>query len=293
VNLQPLFPEPILEQEYLEPGYSGHSNDVWRVKTAGEEVVVRLCKLQSDPDDEFWWGCHRLFGVDPRRVFNLEPLNRELSRLSPIPVPQVLRKGRLEDRDCIVVEYLPGRRVESFIGQPDALMESLGVSLARIHQKEYAECGSPLGEVRFPAEELHPRMAEVMREMVVRFYGEEAAVKDALEPICRMALDLPPPRAGALVMMDLDVSQFLAEGDRLTGMVDTEGFVIAPREMDFISLETLLDPAGASAFAKGYRTVAPLPQLSEVRAAYRYWLLLIQFYGAVPFEPWMNRPELF
>jgi len=33
MDLQPLFPEPILEQRSLDPGYSGHASDVRLVRT--------------------------------------------------------------------------------------------------------------------------------------------------------------------------------------------------------------------------------------------------------------------
>ena len=55
-RLQALFCEPILEQQYLDPGYSGHANDVWRVRTATEEVVVRALR-RDEAEGPFWDGC--------------------------------------------------------------------------------------------------------------------------------------------------------------------------------------------------------------------------------------------
>jgi hypothetical protein len=106
-TLQPMFKEPILEQIYLDPGYSGHASDVWLVRTAAEEVVVRASRVQSSQPGgtmhEFWWGCHR-FGMDPRRVFDLEPLKACLNQISPIPAPWVLRKAWLDGWPHVVVD---------------------------------------------------------------------------------------------------------------------------------------------------------------------------------------------
>ena len=166
MDLQPLFSEPILEQAYLDPGYSGHASDVWRVRTASEEVVVRASRVGGGAMGgtlfEFWWGCHHLFGIDPRRVFDLGPLNDLLNRVSPLPAPRVLREGFVEGRPCVVVEWIPGRTVESFRGQPAELLRELGEALARVHFVRYQECGSPVGCFRYPLEEFHPRLAETI-----------------------------------------------------------------------------------------------------------------------------------
>jgi hypothetical protein len=58
-KLQQLFHEPIERITYLDPGYSGHASDVWLVKTAREERVVRSSRWTEAPTREFWWGCCR------------------------------------------------------------------------------------------------------------------------------------------------------------------------------------------------------------------------------------------
>lgn len=53
----------------------------------------------------------------------------------------------------------------------------------------------------------------------------------AIEPLCTAALQLPPLEAGALVLVDMDAPQFLTDGGLLTGLVDTEAYVIGLREL--------------------------------------------------------------
>ena len=204
MNLQSLFEEPILEQTYLDPGYSGHASDVWRVRTAAEEVVVRASRVGSDQTGgtlfEFWWGSHHLFGIDPRRVFDLEPLNALLNQVSPIPAPRVLRKGRIDGRAFVVVERMPGEALKGFRDKPAALLEGFGAALARIHSLRFRECGNPSGSFRFPLAEFPARLVETMRLLVEKEYRGQRRIRAEMEPMCHAAALLPPPEAGALVL---------------------------------------------------------------------------------------------
>lgn len=66
--LQKLFSSPILSIQTLHPGYEDHASDVWLVKTEAEEVIVCSSKMQGELNNDFWWGCKQLFGIDPRNV---------------------------------------------------------------------------------------------------------------------------------------------------------------------------------------------------------------------------------
>lgn len=292
MDLQPLFPDKILEQVALDPGYSGHASDVWLVRTCNEEVVVRASRLNGDPANDFWWGAWRVFGIDPRRVFDMEIVNRYLSQLSPIPVPRVIRKEWLEGRPYVLVERMQGRALRSFAGQPPALLEELGTALASIHSFRFDYCGHPAGRLLHSPAEFHTRLAMAMRELVARFHPD-TRVQKRLEEMCAAAGALPAPEAGALVMLDMDPSQFLTDGKRLTALVDTEAYVIGPRELDLVALEYVLDAEGAGAVARGYRSVTPLPDLTAVRPVYRYFCRLLSIQGSVDIDRWMAWPELF
>jgi hypothetical protein len=50
MNVQLLFEEPILEQTYLDRGYSDHATDVLHVKTSCEDVVVRMPRVMEGGD---------------------------------------------------------------------------------------------------------------------------------------------------------------------------------------------------------------------------------------------------
>lgn len=291
--LQALFPDPIEEQKNLDPGYSGHASDVWLVRTATEEAVVRTSRLIDEPDNEFWRGLKGLFGIDPRRVGDLEPVNGYLCALSSIPVPRVLRVDEVGGRVHAVVEKMKGSTLPSFGELAPEALAGLGEALARIHTRRFDWCGAPSGALQYPVAEFHTRLIGTIWSVVDRYYREQPEIEALLEPICLAAQALPAPEAGALVMPDLDPSQFLWNGERITALVDTEAYVVGPRELDLIALEYVLDAPQAQAVAEGYRRVLPLPDLTAVRPVYRYFYRLLRIQGQVPMERWMNWPVLF
>lgn len=291
MNLQPLFPDQILQQLYLEPGYSGHASDVWLVTTATEEVVVRAFRW-DEPGGPFWGGCYRLFGVDPRRVSEMQRVNSYLHEVSLIRVPRVLRTGTTEGRRWAVVERMSGSTLDSFHHLPAATLEVLGQSLARVHSRGFDWCGTPAGTFSYPLSEFPVRLAEMMTEHVARFHRTNGRVANELATMCGAAAQLAPLEAGALILIDNDIRQYLTDGTRLTALVDTEAYAVGPREMELVLLECQLDRHGAAAFARGYSSVQPLPELTVVRAVYRYLCFLLCALGQRDVDEWLAKPPL-
>lgn len=111
--------------------------------------------------------------------------------------------------------------------------------------------------------------------------------------ICQEAQRVPVPSSASYVMMDMDASQFLTNGERVTAVVDIEGYVIGPRELELVAFEYILDHNAAQMFKKGYTSILEFPDLSKVRYVYRYFLRLLEVQGSKPIDKWMNHPILF
>lgn len=293
LNLQFLFAEPILHVEELTPGYDDHASDVWLVHTEHGESVVRTSRMVGEPSNPFWWGCKRLFGIDPRRVHALEKVNNVLADLGSISVPRVIGKGIQEDREFVVVEKLQGQVLHSLFAKPHSLLESLGEGFARIHQHTRDYAGHPTGTFRVEQQEFHQHLAEGMMELVRKFYSDQSAVADKLPQMLELLRSAPVPQRSSYVLVDLDPSQFVTDGQTITGLVDTEAYVIAPREFDLIGLEYILDEQGAHDFARGYEKVMPLPHLEPYRLPYRYLYRLLAVQGRVEMETWLRHPHFF
>jgi aminoglycoside phosphotransferase (APT) family kinase protein len=221
----------------------------------------------------------------------MAPLNERLGRRSPVPVPRVLRTASLDGRTYAVLDRLPGLALATFRGQPDALLEQLGRCLAALHGDRSGWWGSPAG-AGHELSTFHPRAVETARRQVERFFRDDPTVAPGLEPASRAMLRLPEPRSASPVMPDIDPTQYLWDGRRLTGLVDTEAYVVAPPELELVAAEYLLDRPGAAAFERGYRSVAPLPDLRAVRAPYRYLLRVLDALSVEDLGAWADWPAL-
>lgn len=290
--LQALFAEPILDIQALDPGYSDHGSDVWQVTLASRTVIVRASRL-GQSGGPFWEGLEHLFGVDPRPVHRMGRLNALLGKLGAFPVPAVLSQGYLGEREAVVVEHLPGEPIPEFGGLSSALLEHFGACLARLHSCRLDWFGTVTGETCHPLEEFHLRLADTLEWLTNRWYSRQPEICALLPEMLALAKRLPAPRYACPVLIDQDASQYLWDGTQITGLVDTEAFAAAPPEMDLVGLEYLLDQRSAAALARGYRSVMPLPRMSDVRQLYRFLYLLLDVQGEEPLEEWMDRKLLF
>ena len=104
---------------------------------------------------------------------------------------------------------------------------------------------------------------------------------------------LSNPTESAFVMIDLDPRQLLVQDGHFTSIVDTDAYVVGPRELDFVNMEYLLDERSVIPFIRGYSSILPLPDLSKSREPLRYFLRLLEVQGEVNIETWMNKTKLF
>ncbi|MFK3936410.1 hypothetical protein ACI2JA_02705 [Alkalihalobacillus sp. NPDC078783] len=132
-----------------------------------------------------------------------------------------------------------------------------------------------------------------MSQFVSTFYNDMSDFKVILHKAQEQLQHVSHPESSTFVLIDMDPTQFLSDGNIITGLVDTEAYVVAPRELDFIGLEYLLDEQSAAAFKEGYQTVLALPQLDQVRMPYRFLYRLLSVQGNVELKAWMNEKILF
>jgi aminoglycoside phosphotransferase (APT) family kinase protein len=291
--LQQLFTSPILSVQALHPGYEDHASDVFLVQTEDAEVIVRSSKMTEEPNNDFWWGCKNLFGIDPRNVHHLENIHALLKNHTTLPIPTILQKHVLNGRKYVVVEKLTGSTLQSFLGQPDSILFSLGKGLAEIHSFKANFTGNPSGTFQVPLEEFKSHILKVSKNLVNMFYSDNASIHNAFHTFESQLSSLPVPKESTLILIDMDPTQFLSDEKSITGLVDTEAYAIAPREFDFIGLEYVLTEKEAHAFKQGYETIMPIPRLEACRQPYRYLYRLLSVQGSVELEKWLCHPSYF
>lgn len=292
-NLQPLFPDPILKQQPFADQHVGQASYVWRVVTAKEQVIVRTTRLAGTTLDAFWWGCKELFGVDPTDVFAMTAVNETLRKYAVVPIPAVVRQAQVEGAKMLVVEAMPGDAVLSFVDLSIAVSHELGRAIASIHQLQKLTFGNFQATLQQPLLAYPARMATVMQRLLERFHCPFPDIVAAGPDWVRAAAALPPPTHAVPILLDIDPTQFLADGHHLTALVDTEVYAYGPAAYDIVALEYLLDRPRAQAFAAGYETLLPLPRIADVRDVYRFLQRLMEVQGRVELSVWMSQPAWF
>ncbi|MEE3947872.1 nitrate reductase [Bacillus wiedmannii] len=291
--LQQLFTSPILSIQALHPGYEDHASDVFLVRTEDAEVIVRSSKMNEEPNNDFWWGCKNLFGIDPRNIHHLEAVHTLLQEHTNLPIPTILEKHIVNGREFVVAEKLVGNTVQSFIGQPDSILFSLGKGLAEIHTFKADYIGNVSGSFQITLDEFQSHILNVSKALVNMFYSDNESIQNAFPTFESQLSSLPAPKDSTLVLIDMDPTQFLSDGTSITGLVDTEAYAVAPREFDFIGLEYIFTEKEAHAFKQGYETIMPIPRLEECRHPYRYLYRLLSVQGSVELEKWLSHPVYF
>lgn len=291
--LQQLFTSPILSVQNLHPGYEDHASDVFLVRTEDAEVIVRSSKMYDEPNNDFWWGCKNLFGIDPRNVHHLETVHTLLQEHTILPIPTILEKHILNGREFVMVDKLIGTTVQSFIGQPDSILFSLGKGLAEIHKFKVDYIGNVSGSFQIKLNEFQSHFLNVSKDLVNRFYSDNVSIRNSFHIFESQLSSLPAPKESTLVLIDMDPTQFLSDGTTITGLVDTEAYAVAPREFDFIGLEYVFTEKEAHAFKQGYETIMPIPNLIACRCPYRYLYRLLSVQGSVELEKWLSHPSYF
>ena len=188
-----------------------------------------------------------IFGGDAKTFWNRSKertsfriYTRIIEKHTNLPIPTILQKHVLNGRKFVSVEKLTGNTLQSFIGQSDSILFSLGKGLAEIHSFQAAFIGNPSGTFQVPLEEFKSHILKVSKELVNRFYSDNASIRNAFPTFEQQLASLPVPREATLVLIDMDPTQFLSDGSTITSLVDTEAYAIAPREFEFIGLEYVL-----------------------------------------------------
>jgi hypothetical protein len=290
VNLQCLFSEHIISQTSL----GGHASDVWLVKTELGEFVARSSGVDDSVDSPFLWACRNLFGIELSNTFDIEYINKLLNRIiRNITTPNVINKGFIDGRQVVVVEKINGINL-NFLDKPNQMMEDFGKSIAEIHSHKFYECGAPNGDMRYSLETFPQKLINAIRDLSSRYYQSDTDIINKVDYYCKLALKIPIPLYATLIMLDMDSRQFLSDGKRVHALIDTEAYVLGPREMDLIALECCLDESGALSFEKGYSSVLSFPDLSYVRDVYRFLFCLLEIKGpSYDYRIWTAMPHLF
>lgn len=284
-RLEALLGRPVLSVRAHDPGYIS-SNHVWEVATADGPRIVKIPRgAQDAPPNCFWLGLEALFGADRRRELGAhDALSKYLNARAGIPAPRVLAWGIPPDDPrgpYAVYEKMPGEpapygsdQERRFLSTP-SLMEALGSHVGRLHADAAPKLGSHSRSLSYAPDEFPDRLADTLIALAEhpRWEGD-AEAQAALPDHVASARTSSPPEDIAHIMLDLSPGQFLAQGDEITALVDTESFVRGPCAMELTAVE--MWTGDGEAFRRGYlRERHELPDMAASRELYRFFLYLL------------------
>ena len=273
--LQGLFQEEIAEAtELQDSGRYGAAGPVWNVKTVSGESVVLTSGSGQESVCEFWKGCRQLFGRDPGDMSCYEKNLQLLSTISDIPVPKVRSKKELDGKEYLIMEKMKGKAMKSFADQPEELLVSFGIWLAKVHRSRTNFFGNLAKTKTEPRARFHDHLAEVIRTMT-ETYPVDSAVRRMSGEILEELGSLPVPKWFCPILPGMSPSRFLSGQGEITAFLGSGAYVAGPRVLDFIGLEYLLDAKSVVPFLKGYRSILEIPSLSAYRKVYRYFYFLL------------------
>lgn len=292
-----LFPHLALDDAQLvPPHHPGQASYIWAAHSPLGPVIIRTSRFSVPPDEDFWQGSLRLFGVDTRRVERLQTINRWLRPHLPWPVPQIIAEVQHDGRTVAALERLSGAPLQAFDELSDGALEQFGAALATLHRQRFMVFGPPAAldnpAAGFPLSQFPNRVRATVSCLLTRFYPGDRAAWHYADRALRTLQDLPPLSA-APILLDMDPSQYLARDHAISGLVDTELYVLAPPELELAGLEFLLHRDAARRVQTGYRRDSEWPPLTAYRLPYRFLLRLLSFQGSVPWEDWMHAPTRF
>ena len=265
--------------------FEDSTHHLWRCETQQGAMVLKVCNKKSIEKSSFWQAMNHLFNASfPQSLADMSLIYADIARYSPLLIPQCIAT---ESAQFILASTLAGQAIiDADIN--NEMVEKLAEHISQLHQQTNIKWG-PMPRPEFSASQWPARLSASLQMLVEQSDVKipELIVKQALEQIALISVTEFVP-----TMIDLRWDQFLQQNGKLSALVDLDAFVFAPRELELVLLEFILDPAQMKLFIAKYQQTYTLPDLSLIRQPYRLLLFLMNVLGETDLNRWMNAPIL-
>ncbi|MCF6225605.1 MAG: hypothetical protein L3J22_04790 [Xanthomonadales bacterium] len=270
--------------------FSDSTHQLWDCETQSGPLIVKICKQENIANSAFWQAMESLFGVDlPAQLGGFANVYIKLSTLSPLTIPEYIAAGSANDTEqaFIATKKVAGI-LPSAATMNTAVISDLANHMASLHQQSTNLWGQ-LEQPQFTPEQWPQRLRSSLQILAEQHGSIPSKILDeALKSV-----DFCEAKEFVPIMPDLRWDQFLLLDGKLSALVDLDTFVYAPRELELVLLEYLLDEQQAKTFTQTYQQTHSMPDLSAVRTPYRLLLFLMNVLGEKSLENWMQAPARF
>ena len=299
--------------ESIPQAFSDSTHHLWRLERSKLDQKNHFLKICSNTESPFWQIMRDLFDFDLRiGLANFADTYTFIDKSCSLEIPALIKAETLENGNTyILTSKLKGKAVSNINEQ---MITQLANHLAELHSNTRNTWGS-LNNPKFNASDWSNRLQAVLQNSSNKWGGVSRATArqrwsvsddDPNGDIQSSILQSDKYLKSALVactliettefvpmMPDLRWDQFNQQKGSLSALVDLDAFVYAPRELDFVILEYLLSADQINIFIQTYTKHHSIPEINQVREAYRLLLFYMQILGEDDLEVWMNKETLF
>lgn len=283
---------PEYEKVYSIPqAFIDSTHQLWRLQGSSLDGDNHFLKVCSNTNSPFWLIMQELFDFDLRtEIASFSDTYTFIDKACGLHIPELIQAETLENNNAyILTSELNGNAVASI--NNDQMVQQLAKHLAELHSNSSKTWGS-LNNSRFNSSDWSLRLEATLIESSKKWGGvflqSDRYLKQALEACALIeATEFVP------LMLDLRWDQFLQKDGDISALIDLDALVFASRELDFVILEYILSPDQIMIFNEEYSKHHVIPEIKQIRPAYRLLLFYMQILGETDLDGWMNREALF
>ena len=295
---------------YVPQSFSDSTHQLWHLKGAAPDKDNHFLKVCSDTDSPFWQIMQSLFDVDLYAdIADFSYRYGFIDEIITLETPQLIKaETNGDDKAFILTNEIKGVAAT----EADAIAEPIMVKqlaryLAELHSHSHShshKCWGSLQNPVFDTNEWFKRLEFTLLKSAKKeggvFLNTEKYLQQALASIQESVMSqssamhqINNVQQFVPMMPDLRWDQFLQINQELTALVDLDAFVFAPIELDFVIVEYLLNPDQAAQFKAEYTQFHVIPDITNVRLAYRLLLFYMGILGETDVDVWMNKELIF
>lgn len=265
--------------------YEDSTHQLWHCDTVDGEMMLKVCNRANVKNASFWQGMKTLFDVDlTQSLGQFNRVYQQLSQLSSLAIPEFIAADCASEPSSpafILTRMVSGIMVDVKHVNNDMII-SLAKHISQCHQCENTQWGE-LHNAKKRAKEWGDKLHSTLMLL-----AESQNIPSEIWDDIGNQAKLISVEKFVPVMIDLRWDQFLQQDGKLTTLVDLDAFVYAPKELELVLLEYLLDEQQAREFKRYYQQKQRMPDLSAVRSPYRLLLFLMNVLGESDIKSWMN-----
>ena len=291
----PLYPQLSLNQQQFLPTlikatqwpaqYEDSTHQLWHCDTVAGEYMLKVCNSNSVTRSFFWQGMLHLFDVQlPAQLGLFKTVYNTVEQLGTLCIPNYIASTSANKTNnepaFILTKMMIGYGI-AVNDINDGMVKALAQHISQLHLAQQPLWGKAV-QPEFALNDWSKRLQITLKILAKQQAIPNSLLDEALAQAKDITVNFTVP-----IMLDLRWDQFLQQEGRLTTLVDLDAFAYAPRELELVLLEIILNGQQAKLFIKHYQQQHLLPDLSSVRTVYRLLLFLMNVLGEKNINIWM------